>query len=632
MKRGLMAEFGEKLLAKDSSDNPGKDQEILETAMDNTMQYYTPIDPQKGGRTVEQFLEKEYRMRISFAKKHTKETQATMQGEEGTIDSASNMVAGGGAAAGSSYDRESDQEKMEAAGERAMQESDLPSKQLFDYKDQMLSRYEQLKTNPKYTEIADAFTTVLNKIDPSTADDTRNPSEEVQSKIAPLAQFAEAVASHTKMDPQHIMEMFVMPEDLGKSLQKAYTILKAMVMVSFEEKLEKANFQYSHKEGSSMYPKYVYKDEAGNYANRVNAPQGHQDYDSAYGDPDEDDFGPETAPQFFTQDGRKLPRAPYTGSDVQWNPNYHRADPQNLWAARWVNPVTGEHEYTYIDADIRENPMLAIHRQNSMTDVRLPYYRQYVAALFKSEHQKDKVVAVILALLDQGRFRVRELMSLKVGDVRLTREMLQIGRRKVHADINLMQQLSTMTSNRHPEEPLFCVAPVDMQGGMDHAKMRRIGPHFVVNLLEELGVSAEAMQMYHASQTYSMEVQRIFGAHNVSYDAAHNFALLEVASEMGHNLDSVEDFETAIHMIEAAAIDPIVIQAIKTNCQTMGIGMGGETMLRRPVFDSVPHVSMILNGRTEDEEEFSKWLRMVPVHNYLQQEAPNAATPDQMQL
>jgi len=401
-----------------------------------------------------------------------------------------------------------------------------------------------------------------------------------------------------------------------KSFRSVVALEKAILAMSEEEYFEKANFTYSHKEGNDMYPRYVYKDEAGNVSTRGNAPQGHADYNSAFGDAADDAMSPENAPQFYSQDGRKLSRAPYTGADVQWNRNYHRNDPENLWAARWVNPVTGDHEYSYIDSDLRGNPQFQINRQNSLTDNRLPHFRQYVAALFKSNHQKDKIVAVALALLDQGRFRVRELMALKVGDVKLTREILTIGKRKVYGGPNLVQQLGAMISNRDPGEPLFMVAPVSMDGDMDYSNMRRIGPHFIVNLLEEVGVSAESLQTYHASQTYSVEIQRVFGSHNANYDAAHHFALLEVASEMGHDLGRVEDFESAIYAIESAAVDPIVVQSIKQSCEKMGIGTGGDTSLSRFVHDSVPQVSMVLTGRNEDEEEFSRWLRTVPVHNF----------------
>lgn len=518
-----------------------------------------------------------------------------------------------------------------------MRETLPPSQELEQFVHSQRSNIENFKEQePQLAKIADMFSQILEeKVATARINDNAvSADEDLRDALKPLYDFGQQLTAAFKNQPEQLVKiregLLGEAPDVGKSMKKAIAMAKALAAVEFEENLEKANFTYSHKEGNDMYPKYMYKDEYGNYSSRANAPKGHSDYDSAFGDAEDDDFGPETAPQFFTPDGRKMSRAPYTDADVQWNPNYHRNDQQNLWAARWVNPVTGEHEYAYIDSDLRDNSQYKINRQNALTDNRLPHFRQYVAALFKSVHQKDKTVAVILALLDQGRFRVRELMALRVGDVQMNREVLTIGRRKVHGDPNLVQHLGTLTSNRHPMEPLFAVAPVGVNGDMDHAKMRRIGPHFVVNLLEEVGVSAESLQTYHASQTYSMEMQRIFGSHNVGYGAAHHFALLEVASEMGHNLDNVEDFESAIYAIEQAAIDPVVVQAIKVTCEKMGIGASGEQMLRRPVFDSIPHVSMVLTGRTPDEEEFSRWLRMVPLHNFPGQEVKNEIATNQM--
>ena len=449
----------------------------------------------------------------------------------------------------------------------------------------------------------------------STYSAIQQPLREAAMKFAPN----EELIDYFLIPPRKVKE----PGDTAgqqEVAQKSLAMIKAIVAILEEERLEKANFNYSHKEGNDMYPQYMYKDETGNYSKRGNAPKGHTDYDGSFEDAEEDQMSQETAPQFYTHDGRKLSRAPYTGADIQWNSNYHKNDPQNLWAARWVNPISGEHEFSYIDSDLRDQKQYRIHRENSMTDSRLPNFRQYVSALFNSVHQKDKTVAIILALLDQGRFRVKDLMALRVRDVALSREVMSLGGRKVHAGPNLAQHLGTLTGNRHPDEPLFATAPVSVDGEMDYTKMRRFGPHFVVNLLQELGVSAESLQTYHASQSYSMSIQRIFGSHDVTYDAAHHFSMLEVASEMGHNLDKVEDYGTALEAIEQSAVDPIVVQAIKQTCESMGVGANGAPMLKRPVHSAVPHVSMVITGRTPDEEEFSRWLRVVPIHNYPSQE------------
>lgn len=481
------------------------------------------------------------------------------------------------------------------------------------------------KKHPELAQYTEAFKNVLNSEVSDT--DVYGMGSITTTEMAELVGILQAPLRHAAagmgLKDEH-MAMFlvnggsgalqrsvIMEDGLFKAVKMAYAI---SMIIQDDSHLRKA--EYSHKEGNDLSPKYYYKDDVGNYSKRGNAPKGHEDYDPLYGDAEDDGLTPDTAPQFFTRDGRKLSRAPYTGADVQWNRNYHPKDTNNMWAGRWVNPVTGEHEYTYMDSDLRDGRMYKINRENSLTDNRLPHFRRYVVALAKSTHQKDKTTAVILALLDQGRFRVRELMALRVGEVKLNREIVVIGKRKIHADPSLVEHLRVLTNNKDPQAPLFSVAPVDVSGGIDHNKSRRLGPHFVVNLLDELGVSAEALQTYHASQTYSMEIQRVLSSNNTSYNAAHHFALLEVASEMGHNLDHVDDFESAIYAIEQAAVDPIVVMAIKRTCEEMGIGSDGGGTLQRPVFDAVPRVSMVLMDRTEDEEEFSYWLKTVPIHEF----------------
>ena len=134
--------------------------------------------------------------------------------------------------------------------------------------------------------------------------------------------------------------------------------------------------------------------------------------------------------------------------------------------------------------------------------------------------------------------------------------------------------------------------------------------------MNEIGVTPESLQTYHASQTYSMAMQNAFEGADMSYGSAHIFSMLEVAAEMGHDLGRVEDFETALSVIEESTVDPMVIYAIKESCNQMGLGQGAGSA-KRPVFNAVPSVSMTLSTRTPDEEEFSRWLRSAAIHNYL---------------
>lgn len=408
------------------------------------------------------------------------------------------------------------------------------------------------------------------------------------------------------------------PDQIEKVFAGISKSLHAAWLVSQEDILIKAIPEYDHKEGLPENPRFYFTDKQGNYIRYTNAPSFHDDHDKQYGEPSPHASEPtfETAPQFFTPDGRKLTRAPYTGATVEWNPSYHRNDPKNLWAARWVNPVSGEHEYTYIDSDIRDQPNLQIHRINALVDVRIPIFRQYVSSLIRSNFIKDQVTGVMLALLDQGRFRIRELIRATVGDLKVSGNIVYINKRGIHTDFVIQQKLLSLAANRLPTDILFTIPTVGEDGGLDYTKLRRVGMHYIINILEELGIPIQALQTYHASQSYSVAIQNVLTTNNVSWECAHHFALLEVAMEMNHDLDKVDDYEVALQAIENSAIDPVVIKQIKQTCEKLQIGINGTGGLRKPIHSAIHRVSSKLIARTEDEEEFSRWLRTSQMHNF----------------
>lgn len=405
--------------------------------------------------------------------------------------------------------------------------------------------------------------------------------------------------------------------DFCKSYAESYAALR----ITLEEDLIKSSMppqdSYSHKDGS-LYPRFYYKDSRGNQIRYTNAPDGTDDFSGQFGPVGRHPGEPDMAknPEFFTPDGRKLSRAPHPQAPVEWNQSYHPEDSKNLWACRWVNPATGQHEYSYIEADLLNSDKLQVHRQNVVVDARLPVMRKYTAALFESNNVKDRVTGLMLSLLDQGRFRIRELVGLSVGDVVNQGDSVQIGKRKIVPDNAVRNVLAVITTGRPPHEPLFAVPRVGADGGIDYSKMRRLGPHYIVNILEEIGIPLQALATYHASQTYSIEIQRILEQHNTSYKAAHTFAMLEVATEMGHNLDFVEDYETALELLANSVVDPIVINVIKQNVGTMGLGTG-EDYLQRPVHESVYTVFGQLADLSPEEKLFSQWIQTAAVHNYI---------------
>lgn len=410
--------------------------------------------------------------------------------------------------------------------------------------------------------------------------------------------------------------------DFGKGLHFAAALLheemaKATGGFVMRDKGVDPTHTYSHREGTEDHPRYYFRTQNGDYVRYTNAPGGHADASKFNGDPAVHFAEPSAgkAPQFFSPDGRKLTRAPAQGIDIQWNRNYHPQDPENLWYGRWVEPSTGEHAYTYLDADIRGIPELLIHQQNALTDVRIPVLRSYVARLSTSPHLKDRVTALGLALVDQGRMRLQELGALKVADVYEEDSLWCLGNRYIYADRRTRGLLTLLTRARHPEEPFLAVPLVKMDGDLDTDKIRIIGPHYLEGILEQIGLSAAALQVYHATQTFSREVQRILYEGCTPWEIACAYATAQVAAEMGYDLREQMDLEQALPLVRELLIDPVVVEVLERNANQNKLCDGDPRLLDLPG-RPVSYVSLDLNTRTADEQDFSAWLHAYPVHRH----------------
>jgi hypothetical protein len=372
---------------------------------------------------------------------------------------------------------------------------------------------------------------------------------------------------------------------------------------------------YSHAEGEDGHQKFYYQDSRGNFVRYTNAPSGHADAASYHGDPAPHSADPtfDTAPQYFTPDGRKLTRAPYDGAPVEWNQSYHPDDPKNAWMGRWVNPESGDHEYTYLDADVRMNPRMYMHHQVMLTDAALPRLRQYVMDLYNSPNVKDQITAVALALIDQGHFSPDALTMISAAEVKQVGPLVQFGKRWIYADHKLQSAVSAMLSLHHPDSPFFAVPVMTKKGEPEEGLIRRMGPHYLICLLDQLGVHAHALHVYQATQTLSREVQRLLTTHEIPFLSALHQALLVVAEEMGHDLSMESDQFAGVKLILDLLIDPIALETLQANAAAMKLG-GDQFINLPPPPPSVLSVSMDLTTLTNDEESFSRWLHLTPLH------------------
>lgn len=425
---------------------------------------------------------------------------------------------------------------------------------------------------------------------------------------------------------QHLSEI---SDEAFKSLMAIIKAMFAMqdlqkadpLTLSRDKKVDPAH-TYSHVEGDEDHPKFFFRDSAGNYLRYSNAPTGHKDYSGRFGEAAIHPSEPvaSSASQFFDLKGRKLTRAPNQGAEMQWNRNYHRDDPHNLWAGRWVNPTSGDHEYTYLDADFRENPNLRRHQEVVLTDMRIPALRQAINALSNSPHVKDNVTATALALIDQGHFRSDELASLTVSDVIDFGALFKVANRYVYPDHKFRSMLDTLTKDRTPDEPLFAVPFVKKNNEVDVGLLRRVGKHYLICTLDQLGLSFDGLQSYHATQTFSREVQRLIIESHVPWSSAVEYATLAVAQELGVNLSEDPNMEQALIAIRETYIDPIALALLEEN--TMKLGLGGVAVTLPLPPPPVLYVSMNLTSRTADEEVFSRWL-----HNFYTHLPDVATTP-----
>lgn len=390
-----------------------------------------------------------------------------------------------------------------------------------------------------------------------------------------------------------------------------------MPFISKDKKAIPGHF-YSGKEGPDDHPRFNYIDKHGNNIRYTNAPVGHADNISHFGEsaphPGEPLF--ESNPEFFTPDGRKLSRAPIDPNHVEWNQQYHPDSKRNLWAGRWVNPVSGEHEYTYLDKDIKNNPKLRIYFQNCLVDARLPYFREYVSNLFNSQMLKDQIVAITLALLDQGRYGVEELMTVSPSKVTVMGNLVKFNKRWIMGDYRLITAIESLKSSHHPDSSFFSVPKVKKDGEIDESVLRIIGPHYMYNVIDGHGMSLEGLFTYHATHTFSREVERLLARQPCAWPVAMAYGLEAVAAEIGYDLEHHPNKFKALLAIQEKLIDPIVIKILELNAKAAG-AVNTDMSDIPPAPPTVSPVSIELTQRTPHEEAFSRFLHKLDVHNYI---------------
>lgn len=374
--------------------------------------------------------------------------------------------------------------------------------------------------------------------------------------------------------------------------------------------------EYVYRSGEHGIYDFWYKDRSENYWKYTNAPSDHADYDPYGGESMlvADQPMPHTAPQFYSDEGRKLHLAIPQGMEVVVNEAYDPLNPKSVWYAIYQSEE-GESRYVYYDSDIRENLDLWIQYMLRITDAGIVKYRKYASKLFESPHPKDRVIGIMLMLADQGVFEAWELVQARVSDVEYTDMAINLLGRKIICDPALVDFFASATSQRGPDEPLFAMDTVHGQN--------KVGLRHFYSIFKSLKVSPHFLMYWHATNLYSRIVHRL-SLEQVPIEELEERAL----GELGRALNLGEDpvFLVDYKLKETLYRNYVTQESIDDETPDSSQEQEPEvpedeeevvkSLIRVRSDDlGVATVWSDLVSRRPDEQEFSEWLHAAPLHD-----------------
>ena len=95
---------------------------------------------------------------------------------------------------------------------------------------------------------------------------------------------------------------------------------------------------------------------------------------------------------------------------------------------------------------------------------------------------------------------------------------------------------------------------------------------------------------------------------------AKQTALLSVALEWGHDFDDGPHAVTALQIVESALLDPVLVEYLEAQ-------YGDRTGTSLPAPEAsipVPYVSVSLQEKTYEEQNFGNWIHFYGIHNHLE--------------
>ena len=361
--------------------------------------------------------------------------------------------------------------------------------------------------------------------------------------------------------------------------------------------------KYVFKTGEYGIYDYWYRDRAGNYWRYTNAPEDHKDFDKKAGVPllDKKQPMPHTAPQFFSDVGRKRHSAVPQELFVDINPNYNPLDAKNIWYEVYEDQ-DGVPRFVYLDSDVRENLDLWVQYQLRVTDAGISKYRQFAVNMFNNPHPKDKIVGAILMLVEQGLYDAESLLEALVEDLEFIDETVKLLGRKFTCDPVFFDFLTSLKARREPSDPLFVVDTV-------HGR-NSLGKHFIFAVFKHLRISPHYIHYWKASQMFSRIMTRLSLTTEPDPEEIEGLAISEL-QRMFSTRDNIK------HMI-----DHKVREQLLTN-----YGAPLKKALARQEMDDYGILTIWsdLVARRPDEKEFSAWLHAEPMHDVTPEETAEIA-------
>lgn len=360
---------------------------------------------------------------------------------------------------------------------------------------------------------------------------------------------------------------------------------------------------YVFKTGEYGIYDYWYRDRAGNYWRYTNAPEDHSDFDPRAGVPllDQDQPMPHTAPQFFTNSGRRRASAVPKDSEAEVNPSYNPVDLKNIWYETYIGS-DGIPRFVYLDSDVRENLDLWVQYQLRVTDAGISRYRQFAVNLFNATHPKDKIVGAMLMLCDQGLYDLEDLADALVEDLQFVDETVKLLGRKFVCDPVFYDFMTSVAAHREPSDPLFVV---DTAHGRSS-----FGYHYLYAVFKHLRVSPHYLLYWRASQMFARIMTRLALTTEPDPEEIEGLAISELQRMFGtrDNIKYMVDHKVREQLLSNYGVDIT------------------KALARQESDDyGVPVIWSDLIQRRQDEMQFSVWLHAEPMHDITPEEEAQIA-------